>query len=67
MRRKPTTGGLRCTTCGQATVIMIELRLPDGTEVEFCSCHRCESRWWNRDGENLELDAVLDLSEARRT
>ncbi len=62
MSKRPTTGGLRCTTCGEESVIMIELRLPDGTEVDFCSCHRCESRWWNRDGEHLALDAVLDLT-----
>lgn len=59
-----TTGndGLRCSTCGEDTVIEIELKLPDGSEVVFCSCHRCESKWWDRDGEHLDLDALVDVT-----
>jgi hypothetical protein len=64
-----TSGGassrLACANCGSSSVIEIELTLPDGTEVDFCSCHNCESRWWKRDGESLALDAVLDM--ARRS
>ncbi len=45
--------GLICNTCGQSSVIEIELTLPDGSEVVFCWCHRCESKWWDRDGEVL--------------
>lgn len=43
-------------------MIEIELKLPDGSEVVFCSCHRCESKWWDRDGEHLELDALVDVA-----
>jgi hypothetical protein len=39
------------------------LKLPDGAEVLFCSCHLCEAKWWDRDGEQLELDAVVDLAD----
>ncbi|MEN8234698.1 MAG: hypothetical protein ABFR89_07210 [Actinomycetota bacterium] len=53
---------LRCATCGDNSVIQIELTLPDGSEVVFCSCHRCESKWWDRDGEQLELDALVDVA-----
>jgi len=59
-RQEPATG-LRCAECGNDSVIQIELTLPDGSEVIFCSCHRCESKWWDRDGEHLELDALLDV------
>lgn len=62
MGRQNTNDGLRCSTCGQDTVIEIELKLPDGSEVVFCSCHRCESKWWDRDGEHLELDALVDVA-----
>jgi len=62
MGRTRQTSTLRCEQCGQDSVIQIELTLPDGTEVVFCSCHRCESRWWDHDGETLELDAVIDLA-----
>jgi Zn-finger nucleic acid-binding protein len=54
--------GLTCNTCGQSSVIEIELTLPDGSEVVFCSCHRCESKWWDRDGEVLDLDALIDVA-----
>jgi hypothetical protein len=44
-------------------VIQIELTLPDGAEVEFYSCHTCEARWWNQDGEPLALDTVLEMAK----
>ncbi|MEA2022809.1 MAG: hypothetical protein U9N79_00810 [Actinomycetota bacterium] len=62
MARQSTNDGLRCSTCGQDSVIEIELKLPDGSEVVFCSCHRCESKWWDRDGEHLDLDALVDVA-----
>jgi len=55
-----------CTECGAADAIQIELTLPDGTEVEFCSCHRCENRWWNRDGKPMPLKDVLKLARKTR-
>ncbi len=58
---------LQCNACGGANVIEIELTMPDGTEVRFCSCHDCETRWWRRDGEPLPLDAVLDLARKPRS
>jgi transposase-like protein len=66
MGRDITTGELVCGSCGADSVIQIELTLADGTEVSFFSCHRCESRWWNRDGQALALDAVLDLARRPR-
>lgn len=66
MGRESTSGSLVCGVCGADSVIQIELTLADGTEVEFYSCHRCETRWWNRDGKELELDTVLDLASRPR-
>lgn len=66
MGRESTAGSLTCRSCGADSVIQIELTLADGTEVDFYSCHRCESRWWNRDGKPLELEAVLDLASKPR-
>ncbi len=51
-----------CPQCGARDVIEIMHRLGDGTELRFFSCHRCEERWWNREGEQLDLRAVLDLA-----
>lgn len=66
MGRQTSTSGLRCKTCGDNSVIQIELMLPDGSQVVFCSCHRCESKWWDRDGEHLELDALVDVARKDR-
>ncbi|MBT8211720.1 MAG: hypothetical protein KJN71_01110 [Acidimicrobiia bacterium] len=68
MNRKLGESGsaLMCASCGANNVIEIELALPDGTEVHFCSCHQCETRWWQRDGQDLGLDAVLDLARKPR-
>jgi DNA-directed RNA polymerase subunit M/transcription elongation factor TFIIS len=51
-----------CVECGASDIIEIDMTLGDGTTVLFCSCHECENRWWNRDGEPLGLDAVLRLA-----
>lgn len=48
-------------SCGQNSVIEIEMKLPDGTEVVFCSCHVCEARWWDKEGETVDLDGIIDL------
>ncbi len=51
-----------CAACGAADAIQIKMTLPDGTAVDFASCHRCEHRWWESDGEVLDLTAVLEKS-----
>ena len=66
MGRDITAESLICAACNADNVIQIELTLADGTAVDFYSCHQCETRWWNRDGKTLELDAVLDLASRPR-
>jgi len=53
---------MRCPVCAAADVIQIEQKLPDGTEVTFFSCHKCEEKWWDRAGESLSLAQVLELA-----
>jgi DNA-directed RNA polymerase subunit M/transcription elongation factor TFIIS len=53
-----------CANCGSADAIGIRLRLNEESEVDFHSCHHCEHRWWDCDGEVIDLTAVLD--RARR-
>ena len=65
-RKNQTTSQLVCKSCSSNDVIEIDLTLPDGTEVTFNSCHKCEARWWNQDGEKLELEVVLDLARKPR-
>lgn len=50
-----------CTSCGEDSVITIEMTLPDGSEVVFNSCHVCENKWWDREGEAIPVDGIIDL------
>ena len=59
--RKAQAEGLACMSCGQSSVIQIEMTLPDGSEVIFNSCHVCEAKWWAKEGEPIEVDGIIDL------
>ena len=59
--RKAENEGLVCTSCGQSSVIQIEMTLPDGSQVMFCSCHVCEAKWWDKEGEPVSVDGIIDL------
>lgn len=48
-------------------MIEIDHRLPDGTEVHFYSCHKCEEKWWDKDGRQVPLTEVLDLARKPRS
>lgn len=54
-----------CHECGARDAIQIELTLPDGAEVDFASCHRCEHRWWSSGGEVIDLTTVLEKARKR--
>lgn len=58
--------GLACPTCGAKDVININLTLERGDRVAFYSCHRCDKRWWHKDGESVELTGVLDMARRIR-
>ena len=47
--------------CGQSSVIQIEMTLPDGSDVVFNSCHVCEAKWWDREGDSVPVDGIIDL------
>ncbi len=64
--RMRTESTVACGECGAGDAIQIEMTLPDGTEVHFCSCHRCENRWWDNGGRPVELNAVLDMARPVR-
>lgn len=43
----PVPAGTRgCGSCGSRDLTRVPLRLTDGSEVVFVSCHDCESRGW---------------------
>jgi len=53
---------LHCPQCGSRNVININLTTENGP-VSFYSCHQCEKRWWDKDGEAIDLSNVLDLAK----
>lgn len=55
-----------CPQCGAAEVIEIRHKLESDVELFFFSCHRCEEKWWDRDGKVVELREVLDLARRDR-
>jgi transposase-like protein len=57
---------MNCPQCGVTDVIEIKHKLPDGIEVQFFSCHRCEEKWWDRDGKQIDLRQVLDIVRKAR-
>jgi DNA-directed RNA polymerase subunit M/transcription elongation factor TFIIS len=59
--KKASAERLTCTTCGEASVIQIDMTLPDGSEVVFNSCHVCEAKWWDKEGEPVHVDGIIDL------
>lgn len=56
-----------CPQCSQADVLEIQHVLPDGTEVRFFSCHNCEEKWWNLEGEDIDITTVLEIVRQTRS
>lgn len=48
-----------CHACGSHRVTSMALQLTDGTPVQFTSCHKCEERRWEHNGEVLSKETVL--------
>lgn len=48
-----------CRSCGSSDIVSIEMNVGD-QKVTFIACHRCDSKAWERDGEAIELDEVLN-------
>lgn len=51
---------MRCPTCRVARVTEISLTL-GGSSVTMRSCARCETRWWDQDGQRVALHHILRL------
>ena len=50
-----------CPSCGSADITRIEIDL-DAGGLEFFSCRTCEEKWWQREGESIDLAEVIDLT-----
>lgn len=58
---------MECPSCHVTDVIEIHQKLPDGTEIDFFSCHKCDERWWDRQGREINLAEVLELARKARS
>lgn len=53
-------GSTPCPRC-DGTLTKISLTI-DGRPVTMRSCSVCELRWWDADGELIDLTTVLDMA-----
>ncbi len=56
---------MNCPTCHTRRVLAIGVHLAE-KNVVLHSCSTCESRWWEENGEVIELTDVLELATVRR-
>jgi hypothetical protein len=56
---------MMCPVCRGAHLVQIEISL-SGEQVRMRSCSRCDTRWWERGGSQIDLEAVLELATVRR-
>ena len=52
----------RCPKCTSEDAVNIVINLAEEEAVQFFQCRTCETAWWTKDGENLAIDDVLDLT-----
>jgi hypothetical protein len=53
---------MRCPECGSEDATNIVIRLREEDSVQFYACRDCEAKWWERDGDTIDLDEVLHLT-----
>ena len=58
---------MRCPQCKGEDCTEIEIHLTNDEPVQFFSCRRCEAKWWERAGEAIPLDEVLDLASKKHS
>lgn len=54
-----------CPRCRAGRLVEIALNVGE-RKVRMRSCSRCDTRWWDTDGEGVGLSGVLELAAARR-
>jgi transcriptional regulator NrdR family protein len=56
---------MHCPRCRKARLVEITLTV-QGASVRMRSCSTCDTRWWDREGEAIDLAGVLDLATVQR-
>jgi hypothetical protein len=52
-----------CPQCQGEDCTEIEIHLREEDSVRFFSCRRCESKWWEHEGDPIALGDVLNLAQ----
>jgi uncharacterized protein (DUF983 family) len=50
-----------CPNCHEGDLITITMEVAD-RELAFRTCHRCEARWWFRDGDMVPMAFAVELA-----
>ena len=56
---------MKCPVCHVSRLVEISLHL-QGEPVRMRSCSRCDTRWWEAEGESLDLTDVLERATVNR-
>ena len=51
-----------CPKCGSEDSVNIVINLETEDSVQFFQCRSCETKWWKKDGDTIELDKVLEIT-----
>ena len=54
-----------CPVCRSARMVEIAVTLR-GAKVTMHSCSKCDTRWWDNDGERVALDGVFSLAAPQK-
>ena len=72
MRAPPAAAGsfqggpaIPCPTCAKRNLIAIAVTIGEH-QVTMHSCSHCGARWWEREGQRVELPKVLELAAGNR-
>jgi hypothetical protein len=49
-----------CPSCKQGDLITITMSVSE-RDLTFTTCHLCEAKWWERDGDLVPLASIIDL------
>lgn len=57
---------MTCPLCQIAQLVTISMHVNE-RRLTMKSCSRCETKWWEADGQNVGLSKVLETASVRRS
>ena len=53
---------MHCPRCQGEDCVHIEIGLQGEDNIQFFACRFCEARWWEHEGDPIDLDRVLEIA-----